>query len=56
MPNTKFHLTDEDREHFQPLLRTTQEASTFYPAAYNELSYREGSRVQLGGEGLVSDS
>jgi len=54
MPNTKFYLTDEERKHFQPVLRTTESDTTFFKSEYNELSYSPDTRVQLGGEGLVS--
>jgi CubicO group peptidase (beta-lactamase class C family) len=54
MPNTKFYLTDEEREWFQPLFRTTEEGSVFVRGDYDELSYQPGTKVQLGGEGLVS--
>jgi len=54
MPNTKFYLTEEEREYFQPLLRITDESSEFYKSEFDELSYQKGSRVQLGGEGLLS--
>jgi len=54
MRHTKFFLTEEERQFFQPLYRTTPEGATFERGAYDELSYEPGTRVQLGGEGLVS--
>ena len=54
MTHTKFYLTDEERTHFQPLYRTTDKGATFERGTYDELSYAPGTKVQLGGEGLVS--
>ncbi len=54
MSHTKFYLTDEERPYFQPLYRTTPDGATFVRGAYDELSYEPGTKVQLGGEGLVS--
>jgi CubicO group peptidase (beta-lactamase class C family) len=54
MSNTKFYLTEEERSYFQPLYRATPDGAAFVRKVYDELSYEPGSRVQLGGEGLVS--
>jgi CubicO group peptidase (beta-lactamase class C family) len=54
MTHTKFYLTDEERTHLQPLYRTTDKGATFERNTYDELSYAPGTKVQLGGEGLVS--
>ncbi len=54
MLDTRFHLTPEDRKRFQPLF--VRESGSFRPGtlAEDELYYEPGSRLQLGGEGLVS--
>lgn len=54
MTHTKFYLTDEEKAYFQPLYRTTDTRATFEIGTYDELSYAPGTKVQLGGEGLVS--
>ena len=54
MHHTKFSLSDEERKIFQPLFRTTKEGASFVRKEYDELSYASGTKVQLGGEGLVS--
>jgi CubicO group peptidase (beta-lactamase class C family) len=62
MPNTKFDLTEAERKVFQPLLRVDDPALLhagtpdpgFHSNKYDELSYEPGTKVQLGGEGLVS--
>jgi len=54
MHNTKFHLTKEDRTYLQPLFWTDGTPVGFYKSKYNEFSYNENSKVQLGGSGLVS--
>lgn len=62
MPNTKFELTEEERKRFQPLLRVNEPTLLrvgdpdpgFFAGKYDELSYEPGTKVQLGGEGLVS--
>lgn len=53
MTDTKFDLSVSDRKQFQPLFRYENNQGVF-TTEYDELTYREGSRVQLGGEGLVS--
>lgn len=53
MPDTDFDLTIDERRRFQPLFQfmdTTFRITT----EFDELSYEPGSKVQLGGEGLVS--
>jgi CubicO group peptidase (beta-lactamase class C family) len=54
MRETRFDLSPEDRKRFQPLF--VKEGDLFRPGtqAEDELYYRSGSRLQLGGEGLVS--
>lgn len=54
MVDTSFGLTAEDRKRLQPLF--VKEGDQFRPgtAAEDELFYQPGSRLQLGGEGLVS--
>ena len=65
MKNTRFYLTDEDRNKFQPLYRKAQEEigiNLLMPDSgissitenFDELTYDLGSKKQLGGEGLVS--
>lgn len=53
MTNTKFSLSEKDRKRFQPLYHY-EKGKGEYTNAYDELSYSEESKVQLGGEGLVS--
>ena len=54
MTQTRFSLTKEDRAHFQPLF--VKEGNQYRPGtvAEDELYYRPGSALSLGGEGLVS--
>ena len=54
MNDTRFHLSEEDRRRFQPL--AVYENGKFRPgtSAEDELYYKPGSRLALGGEGLVS--
>ena len=54
MNRTRFFLTEEDRQHFQPLF--VKEGTAFRPGtrAEDELHYRPDSALSLGGEGLVS--
>ena len=65
MKNTKFYLTDEDRKKFQPLYRKAQEevginllmpdsGESVITQNFDELTYSQGIKKQLGGEGLVS--
>jgi len=54
MPNTKFYLSEQDREHFQPLYRTTDNGAGFDDGSHDEMGYDEKHRVYLGGEGMVS--
>lgn len=54
MPNTNFGLSENDRKRFQPLLRLNINSPGFYSHEFDELSYQEGSKVKLGGEGLIS--
>lgn len=53
MTDTKFDLSTSDRKRFQPLFRYGNNHGEF-TTEFDELTYREGSKVQLGGEGLVS--
>lgn len=54
MKDTRFFLTKDDRRRFQPLF--VHEKGSFRPGTpkEDELYYRPGSRLSLGGEGLVS--
>ena len=65
MKDTKFYLTEEDREKFQPLYRKAQKEAginLLMPDSgvsnitenFDELNYDMTSKKQLGGEGLVS--
>ena len=65
MEDTKFDLTDADRERFQPLYRKPQlqfglngiapaEGTPRITDQYDDLDYAPGTKKQLGGEGLVS--
>ena len=54
MSDTDFDLTADEREHFQPLFRLQDTSIGYYTTEFDELSYQPGSKVQLGGEGLVS--
>ena len=63
MSETKFHLTDEERERLQPLRvnikpNTAFNASDYnlsgYTAALDGYSYLEKNKAHFGGEGLVS--
>lgn len=66
MSNTKFELSSDDRKRFQILFKKPNydETSFFggkfdvgnsiFTTAHDELSYKPGTKVQLGGEGLVS--
>ena len=65
MKDTKFYLTEEDREKFQPLYRKAQKEAginLLMPDSgvsnitenFDELNYDKTSKKQLGGEGLVS--
>ena len=65
MKDTKFYLTEEDREKFQPLYRKAQKEAginLLMPDSgvsnitenVDELNYDMTSKKQLGGEGLVS--
>jgi CubicO group peptidase (beta-lactamase class C family) len=63
MNDTKFYLTKEDRERFQPLRVNIKPNTAFnnsdfhldgYTAALDGYTYDEKSRAHFGGEGLVS--
>ena len=65
MTDTRFGLTEADRARFQPLYRKAQlKLGSTYTVPdkgvsgvtdqYDELTYTPGTKVQLGGEGLVS--
>ena len=65
MKDTKFYLTEEDREKFQPLYRKAQKEAginllmpdsgvSSITKNFDELNYDMTSKKQLGGEGLVS--
>ena len=66
MINTKFELSPDDRKRFQVLFKKPNydetsevgikfdEGTAAFSNAHDELSYAPGTKVQLGGEGLVS--
>lgn len=54
MYDTKFYLTEDERKLLQPLCWTEGIPSGFYKHDYDEFSYNENSKVQLGGAGMVS--
>jgi CubicO group peptidase (beta-lactamase class C family) len=54
MEHTQFQLSKADREKFQPLFVKTKTGYRPGTPAEDELHYLPGSRLQLGGEGLVS--
>jgi CubicO group peptidase (beta-lactamase class C family) len=65
MTDTHFELSDANRTRFQPLYRKAQQqlgnaftapdkGVSTVTDQYDELTYTPGTRVQLGGEGLVS--
>ena len=54
MVDTQFGLSEEDRQRFQPLSVWEQDHFRQGTLAEDELYYRPGSTLQLGGEGLVS--
>ncbi|NBQ24315.1 MAG: class A beta-lactamase-related serine hydrolase [Verrucomicrobia bacterium] len=54
MVDTQFGLSEEDRQRFQPLSVWEQDHFREGTLAEDELYYRPGSALQLGGEGLVS--
>ena len=53
MKETKFYLTEEERERFQPLFINTGALKGF-TYELNELSYKKNNEAYFGGEGLVS--
>ena len=53
MKNTKFYLTAEDRNQFQPLFLNSQSIKEF-TNSYDELKYEINNHAYFGGEGLVS--
>ena len=53
MVNTKFYLTAEERERFQPLFLNSQSIKEF-TSSYDELHYQIDNHAYFGGEGLVS--
>lgn len=54
MPDTDFDLTDDERKRFQPLYQLNDTTIGYYTREFDELSYQPESKVQLGGEGLVT--
>lgn len=54
MYDTKFYLTEDERQFLQPLCWTEGTPHGFYKHEYDEFSYDEDSKVQLGGAGMVS--
>jgi len=53
MMNTKFYLTSEDRNKFQPLYINSMSTKE-YTDSYDELHYEINNHAYFGGEGLVS--
>jgi len=53
MTNTKFYLTSEDRDKFQPLYLNSMSIKEF-TNSYDELHYEINNHAYFGGEGLVS--
>ena len=53
MKNTKFYLTAEDRNQFQPLFLNSQSIKEF-TNSFDELKYEINNHAYFGGEGLVS--
>ena len=53
MMNTKFYLTSEDRNKFQPLFLNSMSIKEF-TNSYDELHYEINNHAYFGGEGLVS--
>ena len=53
MMNTKFYLTSEDRNKFQPLYINSMSTKE-YTNSYDELHYEINNHAYFGGEGLVS--
>ena len=53
MVNTKFYLTTEERERFQPLFLNSHSIKEF-THSYDELHYQIDNHAYFGGEGLVS--
>ena len=53
MMNTKFYLTSEDRNKFQPLYLNSMSTKE-YTNSYDELHYEINNNAYFGGEGLVS--
>ena len=53
MKNTKFYLTTEDRNKFQPLYLNSRSIKEF-TNSYDELHYEIDNHAYFGGEGLVS--
>ena len=53
MMNTKFYLTTEDRNKFQPLYLNSRSIKEF-TNSYDELHYEIDNHAYFGGEGLVS--
>ena len=55
MNKTKFYLTEDDRKKFHPLYDKSRDGEKReYTANKDRLSYRVGTKMQYGGEGLVS--
>ena len=53
MTNTKFYLTEDERNRFQPLFLNSQAIKEFTDS-YDELNYDIDNHAYFGGEGLVS--
>ena len=55
MNNTKFYLTEKERESFQILFKKSVDGKErIFSNNNDQLTYRMGSKMQFGGEGLVS--
>ena len=55
MNNTKFYLTEQERENFQILFKKSVDGKErIFSNDNDQLTYRMGSKMQFGGEGLVS--
>tara|TARA_B110000438_G_C15793910_1_gene641988 strand:- start:227 stop:1318 length:1092 start_codon:yes stop_codon:yes gene_type:complete len=55
MNNTKFYLTENERENFQILFKKSDDGKErIFSNDNDQLTYRMGSKMQFGGEGLVS--
>ncbi len=54
MKDTKFYLTPDERKLLQPLHRLQDGRSHYFHSQFDELSYKQTSKVPFGGAGLVS--